>query len=147
MNLVGTILLVTLSVLHVEQADLKTEGSYTVALEKTDCAPTRRMRCSFDFVEVFPKKEGNEKLRFNIVFYLGADQAEGNQAGRKEDAISRLDRLFNVTRKAFPTPGEANTDTVGYTKPVTLRIDGSKYEFSREEGEKVVVDIEKKTRP
>jgi hypothetical protein len=147
MNLVGTILLVTLSVLWLEQDDFKKEISYTVALEKTDCAPTRRLRCSYDFVEVSPRREGKDKRHFNIVFYLGANQEEGKEAGRKEDAISRLDRLFNIKREVSSTSGLADTGTVGYTKPVTLRIEGSKYQFAREDGEEIVVDIEKKTRP
>ena len=141
MNLVGTMLLFTLSLLHIWQNDQK-EISYTVTLEETGCAPTRRMRCSYNFVEVSAEREGKDKRHFTIVFYMSADQTEG-----KEDAISRLDRLFNIKREVSSTPGVANTGRVGYKKPVALRIEGSKYEFSREDGEQVVVDIEKKTRP
>jgi hypothetical protein len=100
------------------------------------------MRCSYNFVKVSAERERKDKRDFNIVFYLGADQTEG-----REDAISRLDRLFNIKREISSTPGGSNTGTVGYQKPVRLRIEGSKYEFSREDGEKIVVDIEKRTRP
>ena len=141
MNLVGTILLLTFSLLNIWQNDQK-EISYTVTLEETGCAPTRRMRCSYNFMEVSAGREGKDKRHFNIMFYVSADQTEG-----KEDAISRLDRLFNIKREVSTTPGVANTGKVGYKKPVTLRIAGSKYEFSREDGEQIVVDIEKKTRP
>ena len=142
MNLVGTTVLITLSVLYVEQDDIRNEGTYTVALRETGCASTRRMRCSYDFVEASAKREGKGQRHFNLVFYQGADQAEG-----KADAISRLDRLFNIKREVSSAPGLANTGTVSYTKPVTFRIEGSMYEFSGEDGEKAVVDIEKKTRP
>ena len=141
MNLVGTILLFTLSLLHIWQNDQK-EISYTVTLEETTCASTRRMRCSYNFVEVSAEREGKDKRHFNIVFYIGADQTEG-----REDAISRLDRLFKIKREASAISEIANTGRVGYKKPVRLRIEGSKYEFSREDGEKIVVDIDKKTRP
>ena len=142
MNLVGTILLFTLSVLCVWQGDQKRGISYAVTLEETGCASTRRMRCNYQFVKVSSEKEEKDKGHFNILFYMGADQAEG-----KEDAISRLDRFFRIEREASLTPGAANVGTVGYKKPVTLRIQGSKYEFIREDGEKIVVDIGKKTRP
>jgi hypothetical protein len=140
MNLVGTILLLTLSVPHAWQNRQK-EVSFTVTLEETVCAPTRRLRCHYEFVEVSGDRQGKDKRHFNILFYLGADQSE-----EKEDAISRLDRLFNIKREVSP-PGLDSMGTIGYKKPVTLRIEGSKYEFSREDAQKIVVDIEKKTRP
>jgi len=142
MNLIRTILLLTLSVLSLWQNDQKKESPYTVTLEETGCASTRRMRCSYHFVEVFSKREGKDKRHFNILFYISADQSEGH-----EDAISRLDRFFTIKREVSSTPGVANTGTVGYKKPVTLRIQGTKYELSREDGQKIVVDIAKKTRP
>lgn len=87
-------------------------------------------------------KQEKEKHHFKIEFYIGADQTED-----KADAISRLDRLFKIKREVSPTPAVANTGKIGYQAPVTLKIDGSKYEFSREDGETIVVDVEKKTRP
>jgi hypothetical protein len=125
------------------QTDPQKEITYTVTLKETGCASTRRMRCSYHFVEVASEKEEKDQRHFNILFYIGADLAEG----KKDDAISRLDRLFKIKREASLTPGVANTGTVGYQKSVTLRIQGSKYEFSREDGQKIVVDIEKKSRP
>ena len=142
MNLVGTILLFTLSIPWMWQDDQKTGRSYTVTLEETGCASTRRMRCNYRFVKVSSAKEAKDKGHFNILFYMSADQTEG-----KEDAVSRLDRFFRIKREASLTPGVANLGTVGYKKPVTLRIQSSKYEFIREDGEKILVDIEKKTRP
>ena len=142
MNPTGTILVLALSLLPIWQNDQQKESTVTVTLEETGCEPTRRMRCSYHFVEVPGEKEGKDKRHFNILFYIGADQAEG-----KEDAISRVDRFFRIKREVSSTPGVANTGTVGHKKPVTLRIQGSKYEFSREDGQKIVVDIEKKTRP
>src|SRR5262245_24813045 len=102
-GLIGTILLMTLSVPAVWQDDPKKEGAYTVTLEETECVSTRRMRCSYQFVEVSSEKDGKDKRRFNILFYMGADQSE-----RNEDAISRLDRFFRVKREASSTPGVAN---------------------------------------
>jgi len=142
MNLIGTILLLNLSVLFVWQNDRQKESVYTVTLEETDCASTRRMRCSYHFMEASSERKGKDDGHFNILFYIGADQSKGN-----EDAISRLDRFFRIKREASSTPGLASTGTVGYKKSVRLRIQGSKYEFSREDGQKIVVDIEKKTKP
>jgi hypothetical protein len=93
-------------------------------------------------VEVSGEKAEKDKAHFNIVFYIGADQTDG-----KEDAISRLDRFFRITRQGPSTAGAETTGSVGYKKPVTLRIQGSKYEFTAEDREKIVVDIQKKTRP
>jgi hypothetical protein len=142
MNLIGTIALFTFGVLYLWQDDQKKQVSYNVTLEKTDCAPTRRLRCSFDFVEVSGKKNRKDKRHFNISFYMRADLAEGNA-----DAISRLDKLFMVTREVSTDPFLENTGTAGYKKPVRLRIQGSKYKFIREDGEQTVVDIERRTRP
>lgn len=142
MKLIGTILVLALSVLPMWQSDQQKESTFTVTLEKTSCASTRRMSCSYHFVEISAEKEGKDKRHFSVLFYIGADQAEG-----KVDAISRLDQLFNVRREGSSEPGVANTGAVSYKKPVRLRIQGSKYEFSREDGEKMVVDIEKKTTP
>ena len=141
MSPVGTVLLFALSVLSLWQDDGKKESSYTVTLEETGCASTRRMRCSYHFVEVSDKKEGKDKHHFDMLFYIGADQSEG-----KEDAISRLDRFFRIKREASSRPWMGTTGRVDYKKLVTLRIEGSKYEFIREDGEKIVVDIEKDTR-
>jgi len=118
------------------------QGYYKVALEKTDCASTRRLRCSFDFVEISNRRNRKDKRRFNILFYMGADRAEG-----KGDAISRLDKLFIVTRATSTSPVLENTGIVGYKKPVRLLIQGSKYKFMREDGEQTVVDIERTTKP
>jgi hypothetical protein len=142
MIITGTILLVTLSLVGTWQRDRDSESTCAVTLEETGCAPTRRVRCSYRFVEVAGEQNRRDKRHFNLLFYLGADQAEG-----KEDAISRLDRFFRINREASSTPGLDSTDVVGYKEPVTLRIHGSKYEFSREGGDRIVVDIEKKTRP
>ncbi|HEU4387050.1 MAG TPA: hypothetical protein VFV34_04590 [Blastocatellia bacterium] len=142
MILTGTILLVTVSCLGTGQDDRNKESTYTVTLEETGCAPTRRIRCSYRFVEVSSGQNRKDKRHFSLLFYMGADQAEG-----KEDAISRLDRFFGIKREASSAPGAANTDTVGYKQPVTLRRQGSRYKFSREDGETIVVDIEKTTRP
>ena len=142
MNLIGSIVLLTLSVLSVCRNNHQEAVSYTVTLQETGCASTRRMRCSYHFVEVSAERAGKDRRHFNIVFYLGADLAK-----EKEDAISRLNRLFDIEREVSVTPGVANTGRVGYKKPVRLQIQGTKYEFSREDGENIVVDIEKKTRP
>ena len=141
MNPVAIILLFILGVSSMPQDDLKRESSHTVTLEETSCASTRRMLCYYNFVEASGEKEGKEKSNFNIRFYIGADQADG-----KEDAISRLDRFFRIKREASSTPGVVNTGRVGNKKAVRLQIKGSKYEFISEDGEKVVVDIEKKSR-
>jgi len=109
------------------------------------------LSCEVEYLDIFFEKPANSghfggqfsPMSSNILFYIGADLAEG----KKDDAISRLDRLFKIKREASLTPGVANTGTVGYQKSVTLRIQGSKYEFSREDGQKIVVDIEKKSRP
>ena len=121
MNLIGTMVLFTFGVLHMWQNDQKEQSHY---------------------VEDTGKKNGKDKRHFDISFYMGADQAK-----RKGDAISRLDRLFKITREASTYPFPENTGTVGYKKPAILRILGSKYKFSREDGEKTVVDLEKMTRP
>jgi len=142
MILTGPILLVTLSVSGTWQNDRNKESTYAVTLEETGCAPTRRIRCSYKFVEVSAGQNRKDKRHFSLLFYMGADRAQG-----KEDAISRLDRFFRIKREASSTPGVGSKDTVGYKQPVTLRRQGSRYEFSREDGEKIVVDIEKKTRP
>ena len=142
MNLIGPILILTLNVLSIWHSDQQNQSTYTVTLEETSCAPTRRLRCGYHFVEVSSENESRDNRHFRILFYIGADQAEG-----KEDAISRLDRFFRIVQEGSSNPGVENTRTVGYKKPVTLRIEGSKYEFNREDGEKIVVDIEKKTRP
>jgi hypothetical protein len=94
-------------------------------------------------VEIADERQGREKRRFNLLFYMGADQAAGTG-----DAISRLDRFFNIKREPAATPGVSNQMLkAGYTKPVTLRIEGSIYKFSREDGQVVAVDVEKKTKP
>jgi hypothetical protein len=93
-------------------------------------------------VEVAAEKEGKDKSHFKILFYLGADQSEG-----KEDAISRLDRFFRIKREESSTAGIANNGRVGNKRAVRLRIEGSKYEFIGEDGKKIIVDIEKQTRP
>jgi hypothetical protein len=142
MKFIGTILVLALSLLPMWQSDQQKESTFTITLEKTACASTRRMRCSYHFVEISAEKEEKDKRHFSVLFYIGADQAEG-----KVDAISRLDRFFNVRREVSSEPGIANTGAVGYKKPVTLRIQGSTYEFSHEDGEKIVVDKEKKTTP
>ena len=142
MTLTGPILLVTLSVVATWQNDRNKESIHTVTLEETGCSPTRRIRCSYRFVEDSGGQPGKDKRRFSLLFYMGADRAEG-----EGDAISRLDRFFGIKREASSTPGVGVTDTVGYKQPVTLRRQGSRYEFSREDGEKIVVDIDKKTRP
>jgi len=142
MNLVATILLIALSVLSMWQNDQKTERSYTITLEETGCTSTRRMSCSYHFIEVSDEKSGKDKRHFNLLFYIGADQSE-----EREDAISRLAQFFRIKEESSFSQGAGNTGRVGYKKPVTLRILGSKYEFIREDGEKIVVDAEKKTSP
>src|SRR5262245_6769778 len=142
MSFTGPILLMTLSLFGGVQEKPDQQAVYTVALEETDCAPTRRVRCSYSFVEVASGKEPPAKRRFDVLFYGGADQSP-----EKDDAISRLDRLFRIKRKPFFTSTEGKRDTIGYKEPLKLRIEGSKYEFTREDGEKVLVDVEKKTRP
>jgi hypothetical protein len=142
MIFLGTILLVTLTVPGAWQDSRKKESNYTVTLEETGCEATRRIRCRYHFVEVSAGQDGKNKRHFNLMFYASADQTAG-----KGDAISRLDRFFRITREPSPPSGADNADAVGFKEPTTLRINGSKYEFSREDGEKVIVDVEKKTRP
>ncbi|MGH9906713.1 MAG: hypothetical protein ACRD8U_14155 [Pyrinomonadaceae bacterium] len=142
MNLIGTILLLTFGVLSIWQNHRQKQSTYSVTLAETTCLSTRRMRCSYQFVEASSLKQEKDKRHFKIHFYIGADQTID-----KEDAISRLDRFFKIKREASSTPGVANTGTVGYKKLVTLRTRDSLYKFTREDGEKIVVDVEKMTRP
>jgi hypothetical protein len=118
------------------------EGPYTVFLESTGCDSTRRMRCRYQIAEVAASFPGQDRRRFHLVFYLGADQVAG-----QGDAIQRLDRLFGVVRHPGADPSIANTGTVGDTRPALLRIEGTRYKFSRESGDQVLVDIDKRTRP
>ena len=142
MTLETVTVLFTLGVLGVAQHEATTQGTYTVTLEETSCLSTRRVRCSYRFVDASPETAGPDRRRFDLVFYIGADLAEGGV-----DAISRLDRLFSVERKVSMNPYAAHERVVRYTRPVSLRIQGSRYEFRRDDGETTVVDSEKRTRP
>jgi hypothetical protein len=99
------------------------------------------MRCHYRLVEVAAGKAAADLRRFQLLFYQGADLSEA-----REDAISRLDRLFNVRRALSMKPGLENIGRVGDESPVRLRIQGSAYEFSRQDGMKIVVDIAKTTK-
>ncbi len=114
MNLILTALVFTLCPLFIWQDGEKRENAFTVILEETACASTRRMRCNYHLVKIAAEKGEKEKRHFKLVFYLGADQEE-----RNEDAISRLDRFFKVEREVSTTPEVANRSIHEITRKYT----------------------------
>jgi len=71
MNLLPTALVFTLCSLFICQDDQTRESAFSVTLEETACASTRRMRCNCHFVEVAAEKDGKEKRDFKLVFHIG----------------------------------------------------------------------------